>query len=252
MKIDGTTQPGYSGTPLITVYGSAFASIGVGFNLVNDADGSVIQGLNITGFGVAAISVNGASNVTIGGSSPGQGNVISDNPGRGISLTAVTNPDGAPQRPQRSWSKVTKSAVPVPAKKPTVSASLSRAVTNNTVGGTITSDRNIISGNSTDGIDLVGTTTPTNTTGNVIDGNAIGTNAAGTGSVSNGNDGVNISAGATNNTVGGSAADQMNLISGNINAGIVIAGAGTSDNTIAGNFIGVDQTGNAALANGTG
>ncbi len=56
---------------------------------------------------------------------------------------------------------------------------------NNTIGGTSASTRNIISGNTNDGVYLIGASA----TGNVIQGNYIGTNAAGTSAVANGDSG---------------------------------------------------------------
>lgn len=48
--IDGTTQPGYAGTPLVTVDGTAVGG-GFGFFLSGGAAGSTIRGLAVGGFG---------------------------------------------------------------------------------------------------------------------------------------------------------------------------------------------------------
>jgi hypothetical protein len=123
---------------------------------------------------------------------------------------------------------------------------LTAAGAGNMVGGTVPADRNIISGNG-DGVYLSGATS-----GSTISGNYIGTTADGLSALGNSGSGVNISQGSNNNTIGGSASGSGNLISGNTVDGITINGGTTDphDNTIEDNWIGVDATGTAALANG--
>ena len=88
-------------------------------------------------------------------------------------------------------------------------------------------------------------------TGNLVAGNYIGTNVAGTAAIANMFDGVRvIGSGLANNTIGGASAGTGNLISGNTGEGIEINGPGTSGNVVAGNLIGTDVTGGAALPNG--
>ena len=72
--------------------------------------------------------------------------------------------------------------------------------------------RNIISGNSLDGIAFL----DSGTASNLVQGNYIGLNAAGTAKLPNNGAGVAIVAGAKNNTVGsGSSGGGRNVISGN-------------------------------------
>ena len=127
-------------------------------------------------------------------------------------------------------------------------------VSGDTVGGTVAAARNVISGNSNDGVQLDGS----NTTDNVIEGNFIGTDISGTTAVDprdqtigNNNDGVEIDSGATGNTVGGTVSGALNLISGNIQVGVEISGSGATGNLIEGDFIGTDVTGTVALFNPT-
>jgi Bacterial Ig-like domain (group 3)/Right handed beta helix region len=94
------------------------------------------------------------------------------------------------------------------------------------------------------------------TSGNdLLAGNFIGTDAAGTVAKPN-SIGIMISAGATNNTVGGITPAARNLISGNNGSGIQIGASSdvsaTSGNVVAGNYIGTDVTGLRALGNGSG
>ena len=117
---------------------------------------------------------------------------------------------------------------------------------NNTIGGTTAAERNVISGNTLDGVVI----TDSGTTGNTISGNYIGTDTLGTTALPNVSDGIEISASATGNTIGGTTAGHRNVISGNGSSGVRITGSGTATNTVAGNYIGTDAGGTADLGNG--
>ncbi len=113
---------------------------------------------------------------------------------------------------------------------------------NNLIGGTTPAARNVISGNSFEGIEMGGS-------GNVVQGNFIGTNAAGTSDIRNGLSGIAISSSPfVNNVIGGTAPGAGNLISGN-HRGISANGPGT---IIQGNLIGTDVTGTQKIPNGNG
>jgi hypothetical protein len=247
VTIDGTSQPSYSGTPLVTVNGSGVASPGTGFAFVQNSSGSVIRGLAVTGFNSAAIMVAGASNITIGGAAGGQGNVISSN-FQGI---AISESGGNNDAPSAGTAGITVEGNFIgtdaagKVAQPNVYGVFISAANNNTIGGSLVADRNIISGNTTAGIVIVGAT------GNTVAGNYIGANAAGSSALANGT-GVEINGNATDNTVGGSTTAGRNLISGNTTAGIAISGIGTAANLVAGNDIGLDFTGQTSLANGIG
>ena len=71
---------------------------------------------------------------------------------------------------------------------------------NNTIGGIADGPVNVISGNTGDGVEITGS----GATGNVVAGDYIGTDITGTVAIANGNDGVEIDSGATDNTIGGS------------------------------------------------
>jgi hypothetical protein len=119
---------------------------------------------------------------------------------------------------------------------------------NNVIGGTTPAARNLISGNNT-GILISSASTPI--LGTQILGNLIGTNAVGTAAIPNELAIAFVQSGGKNTIIGGTTAAMRNVISGNT-SGIYdkssIIGA-SSDNTISGNYIGVDVTGAAALGN---
>jgi titin len=105
-------------------------------------------------------------------------------------------------------------------------------------------ERNLISGNGTNGVDIYGADTVSNT----LRGNLIGTDAAGTSALGNGGAGIWFGNGPHHNTIGGSTAQDRNVISSN-NWGVAIGEAGTTNNTVTGNFIGTDISGAVPLGN---
>jgi CSLREA domain-containing protein len=210
VTIDGTTQPLYAGTPIIEVNGAATPANTNGLTLSGAATtGSVIRGLIVDQFpgtGNAIRVLASCTNVVIAGNYIG------------------TDPTGSLARP---------SAVGV----------FIQNATNNRVGGTVAADRNVVSGNSTDGIQIAGASA----TGNVVQGNYVGLDASGTVGLGNAAQGIVILNGASNNTVGGTAAGAGNVISGNGNYGVAVSGS--SGNHVEGNRIGTDAAGTAAIGN---
>jgi hypothetical protein len=100
---------------------------------------------------------------------------------------------------------------------------ISNASDDNTVGGTTSGARNVISGNTSDGVFVSETFgTPDLATGNEVLGNFIGTRADGTGDLGNDNAGVIISSGTSNTTVGGTASGAGNRIAHNGEDGVSI------------------------------
>jgi titin len=93
---------------------------------------------------------------------------------------------------------------------------------NNTIGGTTTGARNIISGNVQDGIDLAGADPADPCTGNLIAGNFIGTDVTGKAKLANTRDGIGIFSYASNNTIGGTSSALGNTIAFNGNDGVNI------------------------------
>jgi CSLREA domain-containing protein len=198
----------------------------LGLVLRDSADGSVIRGLSVTGFSLGGIEVDANSSVIAG-------NYIGLEPsglvrGNGVGVLV----DGSSNR----------------------------------VGGTTAADRNVISGNTSDGIQVCtrgcSLHPPVALEGqqNSIIGNYIGTNPGGTAAVGNDN-GISVlgggfnplgafnpSAGSTN--IGGVPDSVRNIISGNRKAGVRIT-EGATNTRVGGNYVGTNVTGTAALGNGT-
>ncbi len=109
---------------------------------------------------------------------------------------------------------------------------------NNIIGGSTASDRNIISGNDYGIYLLQDLSTIGTASNNQIEGNYIGTDATGIYNLGNGY-GIIIN-GASNNTIGGTAIGASNLIAGNGSSGVWIATYTTNtpiNNRIQGNSI---------------
>jgi hypothetical protein len=129
---------------------------------------------------------------------------------------------------------------------------------NNLIGGPGLG--NVISGNSSAGIQIINTQTvndPTVTlslvgpgSNNKVFGNRIGTNAAGTAALPN-QQGVFIND-APNNNVGGNGTGEGNLISGNRSTAVNVLGPNAASTVVLGNRIGTDVTGNGSIPNGSG
>lgn len=113
---------------------------------------------------------------------------------------------------------------------------------NNHIGGLTIGERNVISGNDR-GIDIADASAQFN----VIAGNYVGTDVSGSYAIPN-NSGIVLETGARNNVVGGTTPGERNLVSGN-NFGIVVSDPPTKQNSVIGNWVGVDASGMHALPN---
>jgi titin len=122
------------------------------------------------------------------------------------------------------------------------------ASTGNTIGGSISGRRNIISGNVGNGIYITAND-------NDVFGNYIGLNVSGTLALPNEKDGIYLYASegesaTTGNEIGGILAGQGNIISGNASSGIRLVRA--NNNTIQNNVIGLNSASTAAIPNHDG
>jgi hypothetical protein len=120
---------------------------------------------------------------------------------------------------------------------------MENAAAGNTIGGTTTAAKNVVSGNNGIGIYISGA----GTSNNLIEGNDVGTLADGTTSLSNGSHGVLIDSHAANNTIGGTASGTANVIAENDGNGLLIGSDPTVNATLAG--VGNAVEGNSIFSN---
>jgi hypothetical protein len=264
LVIDGTTQPGYAGTPLIEINGTNVSSYGLIFNLAG-ASNSAVRGLVINRFGASGVYItNGATGVVIEGNYIGtdvtgtldrgnatfgvdivqspnntvRGNLISGNNDAGVVVTG----------PGANGNIIVGNRIGLnaagTAALPNANGGILVQAANTTIGGLTAADRNVISGNADSGVRILGA----GTTGTTIRGNYIGTNAAGTAAVGNAVDGIVVD-GGTGAVIGGIAAGAGNVISGNAGRGIDLTN-NSSGTVVRGNLVGTDATGALPLGNG--
>jgi len=217
VTIDGTTQPGFAGAPLIALSGASAGATTSGLRL--NAANCMVRGLIISGFKDNGILIAGAT---------ATGNMVQG-------CYVGTNAAGT-------------AAVPNVDDGIEISGSAKA-----TLGGTVASARNVISGNSFDGVFVDGTG---GTGGSIVQGNYIGLNAAGTAAVGNGfypNGqlfmGIELAAGTSGNTIGGTAAGARNVVSGNAYIGVGIFQPNANGNLVQGNYLGTNAAGTAAIGN---
>ncbi len=124
------------------------------------------------GFNAGLLVTTGASSVTIGGSLRAQRNLISGNAGNGILITKYST-FAAPQNITVLGNLIGTDVTGTTALPNTLDGVRIDDSPNNTIGGIAAGARNIISGNSSNGITVTGSLS----TGNVVLGNYIGVSA---------------------------------------------------------------------------
>ncbi len=210
LVIDGTTQPGYAGSPLIELTGSSAGPDGIGLHITGG--NSTVRGLIInrwatSGAGGYGIALDNLGNNVI------EGNYIgTDASGVFAAPNAVNG------------------------------VAIFGASTNNRIGGTTAAARNVISGNASSGIQIGSG----NAGHNIVRGNYIGLNAFGSAAVPNGGNGVFTN--SPDNIIGGTGPGARNVISANLLPGIFI-GVASARTIVQGNYIGTDATGSADIGN---
>ncbi len=120
------------------------------------------------------------------------------------------------------------------------------------IGGNTPGAGNLVSGNASTGISVVQISYPTigGLYNAVIQGNVVGLNANGDAALHNS---IGIGISAAYNLIGGPAANEGNVISGNsTGTGIALGTAGAFQNTITGNLIGTNSLGSTAFGNSQG
>jgi hypothetical protein len=239
---NNTIGQGGSGTALNVISGNT----GDGVLLDSSSSGNQVLGnyigTNPTGTKAlangAGIEVAGSNN-TLGASYAVAPNVISGNSGDGVLLDSGSSGNQV----LGSYIGTNYAGTVAVANK----VGIEDAGSSNTIGGSVLGDKNVISGNSGDGVLLDGTATK-----ETMQGNYIGTDTRGNTALANGTNGVEVQ--GSGNTIGGNSGANYftrNFISGNTGDGVLID-SGASSNGVLGNFIGTNLGGTAALANSIG
>jgi hypothetical protein len=223
--INGQTQTGFAGKPLIELNGTNFTSgccdiDGLWFY----GGGNTVKGLVVNRFGGDGLDFDRGGGNTIQanylGTDP-SGTIAEGNGNAGLDMESPNNLVGG--------------------------------TTGTTPGGACTGVCNLISGNGTTGIAISGEVF--DASGNTIQGNLIGTDRTGLLALGNSDDGIEIAA-SFNNTIGGTSPNARNVISGNGFGDCCdtggITGAAADLTTIQGNYIGSDTTGTAVNSNTNG
>ena len=230
------------------VSGNGFDGIAI---LEPGSTGNLIQGnyIGLTAAGTAKLANGGAGVVlassaasnTVGSATSGGGrNIISGNLYQGVVISGTGT----------NLNNVVGNIIGL---NPAGSAGLGNggggvdvfgAASSNNIGSTANVASNFISGNAGGGVNLSGTGTKSNK----VVHNFIGTNLKVTAAIPN-LVGVQMFGATQKNTIGGTTASSRNVISGNTYQGLTISGTGTTSNTVAGNYIGLNKTGTAAMPN---
>lgn len=254
--IDGTTQPGFTGTPIIelrghtvapdspqpsaspvpraileisggnsTIRGLLINRYGGPSILLNTNGGNVFQGNYIGTEGPMAIGiVIDSSNNTIGGTTAAARNVIMRANFSGVMIYGSNNVIQGNYIGTDATGTLNQGN----------SIGVDIYGSDNVIGGTAAGAGNVISGNY-EGI-------LSRSDGNVIERNRIGTDVTGNAKLANGLYGIDISSGSDNLI-------KYNLISGN-DCGVSLSGG--SHTTLVGNLIGVNASATSPLANRIG
>jgi hypothetical protein len=270
--IDGATQAGYAGKPLIELNG---ANAGIGKNgLLITGGGSIVRGLVINrfvangvwnGFGIVLDKVGGnriqgcyigldaagttalgnaagigmfgaATRNLIGGTAAAERNVISGNGTPGISDSAGGN-------------RIINNYIGLNAAGDAALGNLWNgiyvAAPDDTIGGKSSSERNVISGNGYPGVALDPGAMRT-----LIQGNYFGTDVTKLHGLGNGNEAIYVS--GSHNTIGGPSMSARNRIYASNLAGIAIDGPQATGNVVQGNFIGPAENYVTSMQNSIG
>lgn len=265
VSLDATTQPGYSGSPLIELNGTSAGSNSVGIRI--SAGSSIVQGFVInrfhdqivletgggnrisgnfigtdvngtsaSGFSNFGILISGSSDNLIGGTTTAARNVISGGNFVGIN---ILNTAPAGNQVQGNFIGTT---APGTASLGNRGSGILVSGPNNIIGGTATGARNIISANNDTGVEIFSLGA-----GSQVQGNYIGIDVTGTVDLGNRDDGVSIN--GANVLIGGTVAEARNVISGNGANGLLIGGSLSTGTQVQGNYIGTNATGNISLGN---
>ena len=211
-----TDDPATTGAGGVVILGpTSICNYILGNRIGTDISGAAALGNDFDGIAIA-----GARDNRIGGSAPGEGNLIAGNSAVGVRISGAGasgnlvagNTIGAGPGLGNAYDGVYLNGAP-----------------GNTIGGPDAGASNTIANNGGSGVQIQGATA----TGDLVQGNVIASNQL---------DGVFL-----NNAPGNAILD--NQVSSNGFSGVELQGAGTTNNVVQGNFIGTDPSGTQQLGN---
>jgi CSLREA domain-containing protein len=204
LNIDGTSQPGFAGEPLIELDGTSVADSSP-TGLWISADGSTVQGLVINDFHFQGMSATFGEGIFVAGDDVKiRKNYIG------------TGPSGEAAQPNATGI--------------TVAGPTARVL----IGGPRPRQGNVVSGNDRRNVEVAPLATSVE-----IRNNLIGTDADGIETLDNGL--TNLAIGGSGAAVG--TPQDGNVIGGGTNIGLLIFGDNANSNAVRGNWIGVTKTG---------
>ena len=273
VNINGSTAPGYvvCAPPVFALNGAGSGAAN-GLQFLSGASGSLLDAINVQGFplngvqfigsanctvqacfigtdltGTVAIgnglngiqAEGGSNNNTFGGSTLCQGNLIAGNGGAGVSINGSTG--NIVRGNSIGLSSTGVAAVP----NGNAGILVINASNSTIIGGSLTAEANIISGNGTgltgNGINIDGSSNC------IIRGNYIGVDATGNVGLGNAENGIALNA-SPSTTIGGPGLTDGNTIADHNFHAIVINGA-SNNSIVQGNNCGTNVTGTAAIGN---
>lgn len=277
VTIDGTSQPGYNGTPLISVQGNS--GISTLFFVTAGSAGTTIEGLDMYNFTSNAITLIAGSNGDLiqnnwMGFYINPSGQVQLNSALGYSFTSEIGIQTSNNTVRNNVMSGVYNAVSIgedPAKPWTGTVYSGNSITSNLMGtnpsgtsaqgygnqsdaiflgsgsqGNFLGPNNVMSG-ALHGIEI----NAPSVIGNVIFKNKIGTDVTGSYAIPNSADGIDLTNGAHGNTIGGPFGG--NIISGNNSVGINLGvpGDGLSNNNfVQGNIIGLNGSQTAVIGTG--
>ncbi|MFN3189263.1 MAG: dockerin type I domain-containing protein [Aureliella sp.] len=279
LTIDGTSQPGFTGDPIVELTGSnligfvdgltilggnsqvlglvinAFGGPGIrlmqgGSNVIaNNFIGTDVSGEVAVGNGFTGVLIQNSANNQIGGSYGVNGNLISGNDIEGVRIEGDDATGNHVFGNRIGTNADGTQAIP----NTRDGVLIQNGASNNIVGvdgdgNNDEAEKNLLSGNTMSGLRIFGGNS------NVVAGNLIGVNEAATAALPNQDNGILVDDFSEQNLIGSNAdntSDELerNLISGNGFQGVRFD-TGASQNTVSGNYVGTAPAGSSAIGNG--
>lgn len=235
----------------VTVNGSGTVDASSGLSI--SSSGNQVRGLAIIGFASSGVSILSGVGNQIGGDRStgtgpnGQGLRISGNGSYGLEIRGAASSSNLVKG---CW--IGLDAEGISDRANFAGVLIDGGAHDNTIGGLVAGEANVISGNSFEGITASGTGTDDNVIiGNVIGEGAIDDPQTGRSAVGNGSAGIFLSKGTKGTQVGGDTSGESNSVAYNGGNGVEVRASGSKHNSVRGNRITANSRGGIALFDGS-